>query len=171
MTHQFRRSQLSSGTSLNGANIQENVVGVLAILTSSFTAPAFILKLLSQLWTYRCPMNCTISFSNFKVNMSYQTCYLFFEFVYSRGLPLASPYARISFHFLLSIGIKNFGMGCSSDSIVFSAVTQESRAVSRRLYDSPNSRLSGEQSGSLYQYSSQHPGVQVGDGPERYHQQ
>ena len=38
MTHQLKRNQLSSSVPLYAANVQENVVGVLAMLKSSFIA-------------------------------------------------------------------------------------------------------------------------------------
>ena len=80
-------NQFSFSVPLNGANFQENVVGILAILKPSFIASlpdtvkplriregvfAVFQKRVSQLWTRRFPMNCTISTSTFKIKMSHQ---------------------------------------------------------------------------------------------------
>ena len=65
MIHQLRRNQFSS-------SVPAAIVEIFKPIRIREGVSAFFLKRVSQLWTHRFPMNCTISCSIGKVKMSYQ---------------------------------------------------------------------------------------------------
>ena len=168
MVHQFRRDQIGSRMPLNDTNMQENVVGVFAMLKSISVASfpdiiksirirkytsVFFLKRLPQLWNCRFPMNCTISFSISKVKMSHQTCYLFRGSVF-QGLPFDFTIGRNIIPFPFVDWGENLRNDCSSDSIVLTCDARASSVLDKIACSLPtlvwfaNSLLSGEWSGS-----------------------
>ena len=86
MAHQLRRYHVPTSGSLNSANVQQDVSGILATLELSFGAafvnllkpitvrefgPSSLLKCLSQFWTHQIPMNSC--FSLMLIIMTYQS--------------------------------------------------------------------------------------------------